>query len=75
MAKKAAEAAVRKARVLHDVSIDGVVYRGGELILISEAKAAAYRDLGSFDFDPSAVAYCEEELGLKARAHSSPESD
>lgn len=70
MAKKEAGPGLRKARVLHEVSIDGIVHRSGDLILIDEAKAKAYGELGAFDFEPAAVAYCENELELTARDHA-----
>lgn len=72
MAKKQAAAPVvpKKARILADVEIDGVLYRANDVVIIDETLGAYYLELGVIDQTPEAVAYCEGELGAKARDHA-----
>lgn len=69
MAKKTAEpvAIPKKYRVLSDTSIGGVAYRVNDVVILAEADGALYVEIGVADADPSAVAYCEGELGAVAR--------
>lgn len=65
-----------KARVLLDVSIDGVIYRADQVVEFDEGLAKQAKEGGQIDDHPDAVAYCLKN-GAEVVAHATsiePES-
>ena len=55
--------AIKKARVLVDCAIRGVLYQSGDVISIDDKKARDYVALGVVDFEPAGVEYAESVDG------------
>ena len=61
--------AIKKARVLRAVSIEGVAYAPDEVVQLDEKLAKAHESDGALDLNSAAVAYCEKTLGVAPVKH------
>lgn len=59
--------ALKKARVLRELQIDGQSFKPSEVIVAEEKLLKSYAEDGSVDLDAGAVEYCEKELGAKPK--------
>lgn len=58
--------ALKKARVLREVELNGQLCKPNAVVLIEEKSIASLVQDGAVDASQAAVEYCEKELGAKA---------
>lgn len=67
--------AIKKARVLSDIRLDGIDYKPNQVIEADADLIKAQVKVGTVDDSPAAVKYCVEELNAKVIQHATPASN